>query len=396
MQIPIARDLAERVAPFSSRTTCQEVFDRFMASGSLLNVPVVNDGRPVGMVSRQDFLLVYVRLYGREIYGRRPISSLMNRYPLVVDASESCEQVNARLFGSGLSSPLQGYIVTDNGTYFGLGAAATLMRVMAGLTERRAQDLERQRQRAEAANQSKTKFLATMSHELRTPLNAIIGFADLIRMELYGEMQPPRYREYIADIHNSGIHLLGMINELLDMAKIEAGRSELNETEIVVPEIVDEVVRMLRPSIVESGLTLSEQIEEDLPALFADEQQVRRILVNLVSNAVKFTPPQGNISVVAEVAENGGMRIAVQDTGIGIPADKLQKVLEPFEQVENSFTRTRAGTGLGLPLAKAMAEAHDGTLCLESEIGVGTTVCVCLPPSRLVTSVSDSQVTDVA
>ncbi|MEP1903051.1 MAG: ATP-binding protein, partial [Nitratireductor sp.] len=134
----------------------------------------------------------------------------------------------------------------------------------------------------------------------------------------------------------------------------------------------------------------------DLPALFADEQQIRRILVNLVSNAVKFTPPQGTISVVAEVAGDGGMRIAVHDTGIGIPADKLQKVLEPFEQVENSFTRTRAGTGLGLPLAKAMAEAHDGVLCLESEIGMGTTVCVCLPPARLAPPAPDRQMTEVA
>ena len=339
-----------------------------MASGSLLNVPVVNDGRPVGLVSRQDFLLVYVRMYGREIYGRRPISSLMNRFPLIVDSNESCEEINTRLFGSGLSSPLQGYIVTENGSYFGLGAAATLMRVMAGLTERRAQDLERQRQRAEAANQSKTKFLATMSHELRTPLNAIIGFADLIRMELYGEMQPPRYQEYIADIHKSGVHLLGMINELLDMAKIEAGRTELHETQIIIPEIVDEVVRMMRPSVTENGLSLAVELAEDLPAIFADEQQIRRILVNLVSNAVKFTPAQGKITVSANIASDGGMTIAVRDTGIGIPVDKLQKVLEPFEQVENSFTRTRAGTGLGLPFAKAMAEAHDGTLCLESEM----------------------------
>ena len=396
MQIPIARDLAERVAPFTSRTSCKEVFDRFMGSGSLLNVPVVNDGRPVGLVSRQDFLLVYVRMYGREIYGRRPISSLMNRFPLVVDAAESCEEVNARLFGSGLSSPLQGYIVTENGSYYGLGAAATLMRVMAGLTERRAQDLERQRQRAEAANQSKTKFLATMSHELRTPLNAIIGFADLIRMELYGEMQPSRYKDYISDIHKSGVHLLAMINELLDMAKIEAGRAELHETEVIIPEIMDEVVRMMRPSVTENGLAICIEVDEDLPSIYADEQQIRRILVNLVSNAAKFTPSGGTITVVASVTPEGGMHIAVRDTGIGIPADKLQKVLEPFEQVENSFTRTRAGTGLGLPLAKAMAEAHDGTLCLESEIGEGTTVCICLPPSRLISPDEGAGIAGVA
>jgi two-component system cell cycle sensor histidine kinase PleC len=383
MSITTARHFAEPVAPLEPSISCADVFDRLLAEPELLNIPVVDRGRPIGLVSRQDFLLVYVRLYGREIYGRQPVTALMNATPVIVDAEASCEEINARLFGPVETAPLQGFIVEENGRYLGLGSAAKLMRVMAEISMRRAEELEEQRRRAEAASESKTQFLAGMSHELRTPLNAIIGFADLIRLELFGQIQPARYLEYVRDIHGSGVHLLHMINELLDMAKIEAGRFDLHETLLHPTEIGLEVVRMLRQSIETARVKLDVRVPDDLPYIRADEQQVRRVLVNLLSNAIKFTPAGGRITLSARALADGSFEVTVADTGIGIPADKLEKVLEPFEQVENSFTRTRAGTGLGLPLTKAMIEAHGGRLVLESELGKGTTVRAILPPSRV-------------
>ena len=219
---PVARDLSDPVLPLVPATSCADVFTRLLAEPDLMHIPVVCGARPVGLVSRQDFMLVYVRMYGREVYGRSPITVLMNESPLVVDADTSCEDISSALFATEGNQALQGYIVTENGRYLGLGSAGTLMRVTGEIILARAEELEAQRRRAEAASESKTQFLAGMSHELRTPLNAIIGFADLMRLQLLGTMQPPRYLEYAQDIHGSGVHLLSMINELLDMAKIEA------------------------------------------------------------------------------------------------------------------------------------------------------------------------------
>ncbi len=379
-----ARDLATPIEPLAPDVSCADVFERLLLDGDLLNVPVVDEGRAVGLVSRHDFLLIYVRMYGREVYGRQPVTALMSRNPVVVEAASGCEEINARLLAAHENSPLQGFIVEERGRYLGLGSATTLMRVMAEITARRAEELEEQRRRAEAASMSKTQFLAGMSHELRTPLNAIIGFADLIRMELLGPIDPPRYLEYAHDIHGSGIHLLGMINELLDMAKIEAGHVDLHEAVFHPAEIGGEVLRMLRQAATNARVRIDVRLPGNLPYIRADEQQMRRVLLNLLSNAIKFTPAGGRITLSARELPGSGFEVAVTDTGIGIPADKLDRVLEPFEQVENSFTRTRAGTGLGLPLTKAMMEAHGGRLVLESELGKGTCVRAILPPERIV------------
>lgn len=385
---PVARDLAESVPPATPDMTCADIFTRLLAEGDLMHIPVVRNGLPLGLVSRQDFLLVYMRMFGPEVYGRSPITVLMNPRPVMVPADMPCEKIGVELFASSDSAAHQGYIVTENGQYLGLGSAVTLMRVTGEIILARAEELERQRRRAEAASESKTQFLASMSHELRTPLNAIIGFADLMRLQLLGPMEPPRYLEYASDIHGSGVHLLTMINELLDMAKIEAGHFDLHEDEVNLMEIGAEVLRMLRQSVQTARVALKVKSLPDLPTIRADEQQVRRVLVNLLSNAIKFTPAGGEITLSVSENVSGGLDMRVSDTGIGIPEDKIDKVLEPFEQVENSFTRTRAGTGLGLPLAKAMVESHGGTLTISSILGQGTCVCVSLPPERTIRSAS--------
>jgi two-component system cell cycle sensor histidine kinase PleC len=387
---PCARDLAVWVAPVSPGTTCAAVFERLLSEPDARSIPVVKHGRPIGIVSRKNFLLTYVRMYGAEIYGRKPITRLMERDVLIVDAETRCEAINdlARTaFGEERMRP---FLVTENGIYAGVGDAPRLMMVMADLATSRAAALEEETRRAEAASASKTQFLANMSHELRTPLNAIIGFADLMRQKMLGEISPGRYGEYVDDIYSSGVHLLGMINELLDMAKIESGHVELRETAFHPMEIGFDVLRMLRQSIADARLDLRIDVPEDLPFVLADQDQIRRVLINLLSNAIKYTPPGGTVTLRlcmcpdAHGCGGEGMRLTVEDTGVGIPAHKLEKVLEPFEQVENSFTRSRPGTGLGLSLSRAMIEAHGGRLWLESVLGAGTKAHALLPAERIV------------
>ncbi|MEQ8267582.1 MAG: ATP-binding protein [Parvibaculum sp.] len=390
MTPPQARDLATLVPPVSPQASCGAVFDRLLSEPETQNIPVTRNGRPVGLIGRQGFLRKYARPYGPELYGRTPIARLMERDLVTVEGGMSCETIDVRS-QDGYGNPvLRPFVVTEGGFYRGMGNTTRLMLVMADLATARAAALEEETRRAEAASRSKTQFLASMSHELRTPLNAIIGFADLMRLKTFGELQPARYGEYVDDIHRSGLHLLNMINELLDMAKIESGHVELRETTFHPLDIGIDVLRMLRQSIADARLSLRVDMADDLPFIRADQQQIRRILINLLSNAIKYTPAGGSITLAVcvcgadEACGEEGLKVTVEDTGIGIPADMLQKVMEPFEQVENSFTRTRAGTGLGLSLTKAMVEAHGGKLWLESELGRGTRAHALLPLERIV------------
>ncbi len=250
--------------------------------------------------------------------------------------------------------------------------------------DERTQELTAARDHALAASKSKSEFLASMSHELRTPLNAIIGFSDMMQLQVLGPIENPVYREYLGSIHDSGQHLLGVINDMLDVAKIEAGRMELHEEEFEFGGLVTEVTRLLGDQAAHHALGIRAEIEDRLPLILGDKGKIRQILLNLVSNAMKFTPKGGGITIAARVSANGAFLFSVTDTGIGIPAEHLDTVLEAFVQVQNVLTRNHGGTGLGLPLCKALAELHGGALSLESEIGKGTAVTVCLPKHRLV------------
>jgi PAS domain S-box-containing protein len=237
---------------------------------------------------------------------------------------------------------------------------------------------------AEMASRAKTEFLANMSHELRTPLNAIIGFAEVMHMELLGPIGNQQYRGYVGDIHDSARHLLGLINDILDVAKIEAGRVELSEATTQVKSLFDAVARLIRERTVRAEVRLEMAVQPDLPPLVADERKLKQILINLLSNAVKFTPAGGAIRMAAvRDAASGDLVITVADTGIGIAPADIHRVMEPFGQVDNPINRRFRGTGLGLPLTKGLVELHGGSFNLESTPGVGTTVTIRLPAERL-------------
>lgn len=242
--------------------------------------------------------------------------------------------------------------------------------------------LEREKARAEAANRSKSQFLAHMSHELRTPLNAINGFSDLIRNGIYGPVGDARYQTYLDHIHGSGQHLLSLINAVLDLSKIEAGKRELVETELDLADLGREALETLGRQAEEAGITLGQRIRPEV-RVRGDETAVRQILYNLLMNAIKFTPRDGRVTLTIQFAQDGGAIMSVSDTGIGIPSDALDKVMAPFGQVENVFQRRYDGTGLGLPLSRALAELHDGSLKLTSAPGVGTTATLWLPAWRV-------------
>jgi signal transduction histidine kinase len=252
--------------------------------------------------------------------------------------------------------------------------------------DERTEQLTAARDRALAASKAKSEFLANMSHELRTPLNAIIGFSETMKLEVMGPIENAVYRDYLASIHASGQHLLGVINDLLDLSKIEAGRMELHEEIFDFQDIVAEMTHLLGEQAARDALAIGTEIQSSLPPIRGDKGKIRQLLLNLVSNAMKFTPKGGIITITAYLSRAGDFVFSVADTGIGIPADKIESVLEAFVQVQNVLTRNHTGSGLGLPLCKALIELHDGSMALESEVGQGTCVTVSLPERRVVGS----------
>jgi two-component system cell cycle sensor histidine kinase PleC len=242
---------------------------------------------------------------------------------------------------------------------------------------------DKARFRAEAASLAKSEFLANMSHELRTPLNAILGFSEIMKGEVFGPVGSPQYAEYAGHIHSSGEHLLGLINDVLDLSRIEAGRFVIKAAEIDLRDQIASALNLFAVRAAEGKIDLKREIEPNLPLLIADERALRQIILNLISNAVKFTPEHGTVTVFARRGTHGGMDIGVTDTGAGIASHDLSYVFEAFGQGQHDVTIREKGTGLGLPIVKGLVEAHSGRVHLTSEVGKGTTVIATFPRERM-------------
>jgi two-component system cell cycle sensor histidine kinase PleC len=355
--------------------------------------------QPVGVNEASGTFMLFVMLLvvaiSSMLASNLPLAVLASTMPVTVAAA-----LDFMLKGTLRDLVLAGMAVTAQG-YFSLMVYRLYSATLATLQAQAEKDAligeleaskaisDEARRRAETANVAKSRFLAQMSHELRTPLNAILGFSEVMKTEIFGPHSASAYKDYSNDIHISGVHLLGLINEILDLSRIEAGRYELNETAISLAGVVAECSHLLGMRAKARRLVVRELFEPNLPHLWADERAIRQICLNLLGNAIKFTPPGGDIWLKVGWTASSGQYMSVKDSGPGIPDDEIPIVLSSFGQGSNSIKSAEQGAGLGLPIAKSLVDLHGGTFTFRSKLRIGTEVLVTFPPERVTATLAE-------
>jgi two-component system cell cycle sensor histidine kinase PleC len=380
-----AGKLAMDAPTLSPTVTCGEAFDWFTSQPDIPAAAVVDEtGTVHGLVNRLRFLSRYARRYHPELYSDRSVLHLGNSAPLVVDERTKIIDLSAQMVIDRPDALAECFVVTRGGFYLGLGTGEALMRGKLALLQAREAELTRALSAETQANQAKSSFLSLMSHELRTPLNAIIGFSEVLSTEIFGPLGSERYRSYAGDIHGAGRHLLALINDILDLSKMEAGKLDVHAEPVAVAGLIADCLKFVADRAAHQRIALRARCADDLPFLSVDALRTKQMLLNLLSNAVKFTGAGGRIEVGAVVAASGEMVLSVTDNGVGMAAEMIPLALEPFRQVDSSLARKFEGTGLGLPLVKSLVEQHGGRLELESALHKGTTARLVFPRERVV------------
>lgn len=372
--------------------TCADVLEFFLSQGPVNGAAVVEGDSVIGVVDRARLTSTFARPLMAELYAPRPITLLMDASPLVVEADLTLADVSRRITEEKPSALVTGFVVTRRGKYLGMGAALDLMALTAHQAELRAAQLEEAWRAAEEASHAKTAFLANASHEIRTPLNAIMGFAELLHQEVLGPLGNTIYRQYAGDIVDSGRHLTDLINDLLDLSKAEADRMEIVEGLVDLTRVGTACVRLVSERAMRAGVDVVVRIPAEAPAIRADERKVRQMILNLLSNAVKYTTAGGRITITGEYSPDGGYRVGVVDTGVGMTPDEMARALEPWARIDSAINRKLVGTGLGLPLTKRLIELHGGRMITSSEPGHGTTMTLVFPPERVLGAIDGAEV----
>jgi two-component system, cell cycle sensor histidine kinase PleC len=378
-----AGSLAEAMPALTPAASCAEVYEKFHEAGAQLAAAVVDgEGRVLGLVNRLRFLSRYAQRFIPELYSRRPVIELANRKPLIVDEAMSVSELGSLITFDHPDALRECFVVTRQGRYLGIGTGEALVRAKVTLLIAREAQLNAALVAAEDADRTRANFLALMSHELRTPLNAIIGFSEVLAGELFGPHQVARYGEYARDINGAGKHLLALINDILDLSKSEAGHLDIYPEPVEVKALLKSCVQLLAGRAAQGQVEVGVEAADGLPLLEADVLRLKQAVLNILSNAVKFTLPGGKVTVSADVDGAGAMLLKVADTGIGMAEEQIPIALEPFRQINSALTRSVEGTGLGLSLAKSLIERHGGSIAIKSAPGKGTTVTLIFPPER--------------
>ena len=362
----------------------------------------VVEGSHQGVVVRTNSEVLFLNDGFAKLVGYETARELMALSPEAIndfihpdDQQMIVDRIEARMRGRETVSHYEFRLVRRDGTIVWADAQATLVNWngrpaslswLTDITGRKLaeEELVKSKEAAEFANRAKTEFLANMSHELRTPLNAILGFSEVIKDEMFGPVGTAKYLDYARDIHSSGEHLLDLINDVLDLAKLEAGKLALHEREVALADVIEQCLALVRGRADKAGIALRAELPAALPALRADVRALKQILLNLLSNAVKFTPEGGTVGLSARADDRHGLAIAVRDTGIGMMPSDIEVALAPFGQVDSAIAHAHEGTGLGLPITRSLVRLHGGDLTIASAPGKGTTITAQFPPSRLV------------
>ncbi len=372
-----------RVDCVNTRMSCAEVYDLFANDAGLPAVPVVDaESRPVGLAHRHGVLLALADTYGRPLFEKKPITRLMDPSPLVIERKTPLSTVSARMHQWSNDPGTANFIVVDGGRYFAVASIGGLLRVVTDHLLDQSLAAEASRREAEAAANGKSRFLANMTHELRTPLNGVIGFGQLLVSEAHGPLGADEYKLYAKDIVDSGQHLVSIINDILDLAKLEAGRVELHERFVDLRELVGRSTRMVATLAADKQIRVANRFTQQQMTLRADERRLQQAIVNLLSNAIKFTPNGGEVGIDCGVA-GAQIWIEVWDTGCGIAETDLHRLFKPFQQLGDGGASSQPGTGLGLTITKALMHAHGGDIMMESQPGLGTRAKLLLPRDRL-------------